>query len=235
VAGGFYELKPATTARGAADLDAFHPCALPGVRCGACSRTWATNGVAYPTVDQALLEDPEFSDRAPVSPDVFRRLEARARSALGQSRAVPPGAAFGPLSGRIVGRAAEIEWLNPWTLLFREDVLERLPRTAGMVRMAEARLQSTRARSESLLELEIPVNGDLVIDQDADTIPCQVCGYRVVRMPKSIVLRGGSIEGRPFVLRPENCPTVILASSDFVAELGQARIPGVHWTPVEMR
>lgn len=235
MAGGFYELKPASTARGAADLDAFHPCALPGVRCATCGRTWATNGVAYPTVSQALLEDPEFSDRAPVSPDVFRRLENRARSALGQTRAVLPGASFGPLTGRIVGRAAEIEWLNPWTLLFREDVPDRLPQIAGMVRMAKANLQATRARSESLVELEIPVNGDLVIDGDADTIPCQVCGYRVVRMPKSIVLRGASIEGRPFILRPENCPTVILACADFVAELGRSGIPGVLWTPIETR
>jgi len=235
VAGGFFELKPATTARGAADLDAFHPCALPGVRCGACGRTWATNGVAYPTVDQTLLEDPEFSDRAPVSPDVFRRLEARARSALGQTRAVPPGAAFGPLSGRIVGRAAEIEWLNPWTLLFREDVLDRVPRTAGMVRMAEARLQSTRARFESLLELEIPVNGNLVIEEDADTIPCHVCGYRATSLPRSIVLRGGSVTGRPSILRPENCPTVILASSEIVDELKHARLTGVVWAPVETR
>jgi len=104
-----------------------------------------------------------------------------------------------------------------------------------MVRMAEARLQSTRARFESLLELEIPVNGNLVIEEDADTIPCHVCGYRAIRLPRSIVLRGGSVTGRPSILRPENCPTVILASSDIVDELEQTGVPGVHWTPIETR
>lgn len=155
----YYRLRewpPPSESLSELNIQAAHRWGLPAIKCDACGETWATTGVAYPTVylDQVGIA-PYDAPLRPLSPEAFAEFIAPIMQLLNGAQ-IPPGAQFGPLDGTIVGQPTDdVTWLNPWTILLQEGPAKRLQGIADL----EIRLEPANLAGEGggvrLLELEV--------------------------------------------------------------------------------
>jgi uncharacterized double-CXXCG motif protein len=138
-------------------LDASHKWSLPGVKCSVCG--WEGSGPCpeFPTVNLPSNLDPKpYLDAWPVKPEQFRELVENLRLNIKRKIHWRPGTEFGPLEGTASGKFGDITWLEPGTMLFSLETLERLNGfDIGTLTLSEPNIQSRSKKSFNFREIEL--------------------------------------------------------------------------------
>jgi uncharacterized double-CXXCG motif protein len=229
-----YEVCPTNGAAFA--VDATHALALPGVTCGVCSRTWAVTGVAYPGISTSVIDFVKRDLRPAVaSVEEFRRIQHVVAREL-QGAYLPPGTELGPLHGVAEGQASTFEWLDPWTLLLRSDVVPDLVRRGITFTAVPARLTFAAPSGATLSELQIEPIARLADDPATRSFErCLECGYVGAQRTDSIVIAGDTVSEEVDLMRLRELPTVIVASERFVDAALAIGCTNLHFCKVDVR
>jgi uncharacterized double-CXXCG motif protein len=239
----FYEALEDTSLGNTGGLDdAVHKWGLPGVQpCPTCRAGGGTLGLEYPCVDLSSLPEHELkklSDPWPVPREEMSRLTELVRPFAPSWAVLKPGALFGPITGRGVGRFGQLVMQTPWTLLLRREALERL-QTAGL-RGLQACPTNIRFRGRSppeLLELQLELHGRLhpaCLPLNRKP-PCPACGSDPFELPKPIVLDAASLPEHLDVFRMKDLWGVILVTERFVDTAKRLELDGVTFRELEAR
>lgn len=213
----FFELWPDDRIGG--NLEARHRWGLPGVRCTVCGVTWANTGIAYPTVDlSGLVNASEYERQWPVPWEVFEERRSQIVNLLPAGAPAPPGTELGPLIGKGAGTFGDFAWQGSWTVLMRDEALERLW-NAKLSGPQRARAELTGRSVPKLIELQIEPQGCLserCLSGRSDP-PCAVCGRLAITRPAVVVLDASSVGPEIDVFRLRDLTTMIVVT-DRVAD-----------------
>jgi uncharacterized double-CXXCG motif protein len=236
---GFYKVVMDERTLASGDFNAAHRWGLPGVQCPQCDAIWGGAGLQFPSGDasglaeRAELEDPHLERNFAR----FEYLRELVRPLLPQGVPLEPGTEFGPLVGNAWGKFGPFAWLNPWTLLVRREVLERLP--AEGLRGLEGHRTELRFRqkqSPELLELELMPHGrfhpDCLSEREP---PCARCGRKGISMPEQPVLKEDSLPTHLDLFRLADLNTLLIATERFAQAVQRLGPCGVAFQPLPMR
>ena len=234
----FFQFAPSDHGRDSATpygVDGSHPWSLPGVECADCGQIWTTTAVCYPTVDLSALD----SANRYVSPGVvpweqFHEWRAPIQSFLPVGAFLPPGTAFGPLAGRLVGRPSAFAWMGRLVLLIRPEAFTALKQRG--VRLPPSVLISLRvkgSRSEAFYELQIEPRARLARESfdESRASKCGTCG-RIDAPLVQVKLESESMPNDVDLVRPQNFPGLILASERFADAIAAEELRGGEIRPL---
>lgn len=235
----FYRVEIDERTLESGDFDAAHKWGLPGIQCPSCGIIWSGAGLQYPSVDasgqaeSADLEEPHLERNF----TRFEHVRDLVRPLLPGGVPLGPGTRFGPLIGKAWGKFGPFAWLNPWTLLVRRDVLERLQAEGlrGLIGCHTA-LRFRQKEPPELLELEILPYG--IFHPDCLPVrppPCTRCGRDDVSLPEQPLLDGASLPVHLDLFRLANFPTVIIATARFADVVQRLGPSGVRFREVPVR
>jgi uncharacterized double-CXXCG motif protein len=101
--------------------------ALPGIKCDSCNATWSNTGLAYPSVDLSSLPSADrYKVLSPVALAEFEQVRRPIAELMPADSVLKPGTAFGSLTGAVKGKFGDFVWLNPWTVLVRQEAYNLL-------------------------------------------------------------------------------------------------------------
>ena len=210
---------------------------LPGVKCSVCQETWATTGIAYPSVDLTTLPaESQYRQFWPVSLEEF---EERRRPVLGlipDGSMPPPGTEFGPLMGTGRGGSfADFVWVNPWTLLAQSSAWERLRTTdVKLPKTVPASIRFKKPNVYVFVELELEPRTLMARSAFGHDLPqCKACGRVQAQMPDNIVVKQSSIPSDVDIFRDRLMPTLILATDPFVQAVKRLQLTGLEFSEVQ--
>jgi uncharacterized double-CXXCG motif protein len=236
---GFHEVIEDKRTMESGDFNAAHRWGLPGVQCPQCGVIWSGAGLQFPSGDasglaeRAELEDPHLERNFAR----FEYLRELVRPLLPQGVPLGPGTRFGPLVGKAWGKFGPFAWLNPWTLLVRREVLERL-RAEGLLGVEGYRteLRFRQKQTPELLELEIMPHGRLHPDcVPAEAPSCARCGREGGIMPEEPVLKEDSLPMHLDLFRLVDLPTMLIATERFVEAVQRLGPSGVAFKALPIR
>lgn len=211
----FYEAREDVSLGYSGGLDdATHKWGLPGVQpCPTCRAGGGTLGLEYPCVDLSSLpahELKKLSDPWPIPREEMSRLTELVRPFVPSWALLKPGALFGPITGKGVGRFGQRVMQTPWTLLLRREALERL-QTAGL-RGLQACPSDIRFRGKNPPEL-----------------------LELHKLPNPLILDATSLPEEVDVFRMEDVWGVILVTERFVDAVKRLELDGVTFRELEAR
>jgi uncharacterized double-CXXCG motif protein len=216
----FYWLRDVEHPRYSGWYDDEHKWGLPGTHCPQCNTTWATAGVAYPSVDLSGLPNLEkYAARLEKDYSEFERLCEQVRPLVPPGVALRPGTSFGPLVGAARGEFGPLCLSNPWTLLLRPEVLAQL--TAEGLQGLKGCLTQFRFRKKNppeLLEMELLPHGQLHPDcLPVDRPPiCPQCKRFGIRLPDEPILDAATLPTHLDLFRMSDMVTMIIVTERFV-------------------
>jgi uncharacterized double-CXXCG motif protein len=216
----FYELCHVERPRYSGGYDLGHKWGLPGIHCPLCDATWASTGVAFPSVDLSHFPDREkYSARVEEDYSEFERLREQVRPLVPPGVQLKPGTDFGPMVGAARGEFGPLCLRHPWTLLFRPEPLAQLT-AEGLQGLKGCRteLRFRKKDPPELLELELLPHGRLHPDCLPEERPpiCTQCERFGVRLPDDPILDAASLPSHLDLFRLEDFTTVIIATERFV-------------------
>jgi uncharacterized double-CXXCG motif protein len=218
-------------------FDVTHRWGLPGVNCPRCS-SWATIGLAYPSVDlSSLPNQEEYTRRWPVPPQHLDELRRTLMTAVPAHLPLKPGTKLGPLTGKAKGTFGDFAWPNSWTLLVRRGARDLL-QSAG-VKLPESAATEISYRSSEppdLLELQIEPRAKLSVKclPEGSAEPCPVCTRRRINAPERIVLQKDSLPSDVDLFRIVELPTYIVATSRFADAAQDLRLSDIVFKEIEV-
>lgn len=214
-------------------LRASRPCGLPGVECPVCRQTWSITGVAAPAVDCAALgAAAEFRNRWPVSPTRMRELAKTCTPLVGDIPMVP-GLDLGPLTGTVTNDPGDLAWVNPWTLLFREDAFTRLRRSVAGFRGVPTGIRSPVPLVEAESSYSLTLHPSCVVEPEGER--CSECGYATLPRFECPVIAGAADFARDCVLRIRLFPTYLFITAEVADAITEMGLTGAMLTRVDVR
>ena len=206
-------------------MEARHEWTLPGVRCDLCRQTWATVGVAYPTIDVPGDGAQRRLRPGVVAWEEYEELQHLVAPLVPPGTPTPPGTGFGPLVGRIRESSTDAAWPHPWMVLWKRPAYDRISAALRNVRGRNARLTSQQSQPD-LVEMEIPAYGNLAASQAVT--PCGKCGRVGIKRPAQVIVRRGTWPDAIPFFRLTDLTTIILVTEDGLARLSELAISGTR-------
>jgi uncharacterized double-CXXCG motif protein len=209
---------------------------LPGVKCHLCQETWATIGVAYPSIDlSSLPNEKQYRRLWPVSLAEFEERRRPLLDLIPDGSVPPPGTELGPLVGTARGAFVDFVWVNPWTLLAQPEALEQLRKTdVKLPKSVPALISFKKANIDALVELELEVRTIVVRSAFSHGLPqCQTCARVQAKMPEEIIIQQSSIPSDVDIFRDRLMTTLILATDRFVEAVRHANLAGLEFREVQ--
>ena len=210
---------------------------LPGLTCSVCHETWATTGIAYPSVDLTNLpEEPQYRRFWPVSLDEFEERRRPVLDLIPDGSMPPPGTDFGPLVGNGRGGPfADFVWVNSWTLLAQSSAWERLRTTdVKLPKAVPALIKFKKPNDYVFVELELEPRTIMHRSAFGRDLPqCKACGRVGASMPDDIVIQKRSIPSDVDIFRDRLMTTLILATDRFVQAVKRLDLTGLEFREVQ--
>lgn len=197
-------------------INASNKWGLPGVTCPLCRQTWASVGLAYPSVDLTRLpNEKRYREFKPVALEELEDLKTVIEPLAPKGAILRPGTDFGPLVGTARGKFADFAWVNSWTLLIQREALNKL--LAARVKMPKAAPTLLTYRSKDapeLLELEIEPYTKISQSSFKSGIPpsCPSCGRDELIKPKRFTIDRSSVPQNLDMFKGRDFTTLILAT-----------------------
>jgi len=210
----------------AADIDASHAWAMPGVSCPACGRSWTTVGPALPSI--SLVDHPLANRFRPtnVAWEEWRELQNAIRDRVPSAEPIVPGLQLGPLRGKVT-RPFRLGFFASWGLVVAESLRRELLALAPDLTLVQSDM--TDRTSTTYYEFELYSLG-AVAHEEHDH--CQVCGYsRAVLPPDPLVLRD---DPQASIFRVRALPTVLLAHERLLPLLRRELGDAARYEPVQL-
>ncbi|MBC8030041.1 MAG: hypothetical protein H7Z16_08010 [Pyrinomonadaceae bacterium] len=210
---------------------------LPGVKCSVCHVTWATIGVAYPSVDLSTLpEEKQYRRLWPVPLDELEDRRRPLLDLLPNGLVPPPGTDLGPLVGTGRGAFCDFVWVDPWTLLAQPEVLERLRKSeVHLPRSVPALITFKKANIRELVELELEPRTLMARAAFPNEVhQCRACGRNDATMPENIVVQRSTIPSDVDIFRDRLMTTLILATDRFVESVNRLELSGLEFREVDI-
>lgn len=232
-----FEVKPDDTSEASGLFNASHKWGLPGVVCTACGQIWSQTGVAYPSVDlTSLPSEKRYRDLRPVSLDELNELRRAVLPLLPKDVPLPPGTAFGALTGTAQGTFDDVEWINSWTMLVQSEVLKRLQYAGVRTPVSVRPTLAFKGRDTlDLLELELEPHAKMSTEALlSDDAPCQCCGYIGLSTPEHITVEFSSMPQKVDLFRGRDYTTLIFATERFVKAAQHLNLTGVKFHEVDI-
>ncbi|MDY7228094.1 double-CXXCG motif protein [Hyalangium rubrum] len=216
----FYLLREIQGLRYSGEYRASRKWSLPGVHCPRCDARWSTAVDSYPSVDLSHLPDvKKYAARLEEDYAEFERLREQVRPLAPPGVPLWPGTLLGPLVGTARGEFGPVLIQDPWTLLMRREVLERL-QAEGVrgLKGCRTEFQFRKQDPPELLELELMPHGGLHPDcLPVDRpVPCTKCGRKGLKLPEEPVLDAATLPREVDVFRLEGFLTMIIGNERFV-------------------
>jgi hypothetical protein len=166
-----------------------------------------------------------------MSPEQFRTVASDIRRAIGERYPIYPGTDFGVLEGKTKGAIGDVAWVNPWTLLFRKSVLDKLQEEDIFLDNAKALLDGT---SGDLFEIEaIPVvKLHPKCLTSVKTERCAMCGRQAYGMPDEVVIETVDLPKANQIMRTKEFPTLLVVSDVIANALGNLNMPNIRLAEV---
>ncbi len=220
------------------DINASHKWGLPGVTCPMCLQSWTSVGFAYPSVDLSRIanEKPylEFNN---VPLEVFDELKSAIVRFVPKGSILAPGTDFGPLIGTSKGKFSDFVWVNLWTLLTHQRVIDLLQKYGVKLPKAiPAILRLEGKETRDLLELEIEPHTKIAASAFHSKIkpPCVTCGRQGLKRPKRIVIEGSTVPRDLDIFRGLDFPALLLSTERFVKAVKDLRLSNILFQSVDV-
>lgn len=204
-----------------------HQWSLPGVSCFFCKSSWGGAGLEYPSVDLSGLSDERLfrvSRNEPLA--VYLGLRSRIAEKFPQITLLQPGTLFGPISGRVQGKANGFIWQTPWTVCLDRGALDTL-RARDLSLPIEVKVD-LKAEKYDIRELDLPLSGKLAnpVYDGIELDYCSMCGRDSGTLPDEILIDKASISDDYDIFRVRNFPTRVLVTERFVDAIKSLDIRG---------
>jgi len=216
------------------EINARHIFSLPGIRCPKCRVTWATTGVAYPTVSPDVVKHQcaGIPTGRPMSPEQFYAVAHGISQVIGDQYPIYPGTDFGALQGKRKGVISDFVWLNPWTPLIHKSAFDQVVKKGLQFKTATALLD---APIGDVLEIEaipsVALHPKCLAIAKSEV--CSTCGRKAYQMPDQIVLDGGTIPQDQIIMRIREFPTLLVVSNITGQVLTEMKFDNFTLTEVE--
>lgn len=218
--------------------DGTHKWGLPGAHCDTCGVTWSASGHAYPCVDLSQLpEQRELLKARPEPFSEFSRLRERVRPLAPPNAWLPPGTAFGPLSGTAFGKLPTFVWIAELLLVHR-DAWARLQAEGVRGLLAcQAALRFRQKNPPELLELQLEPRGRLHPDCMPPDVPppCLTCERQAFTRPDEPILDAASLPPELDLFRVGNFATMVIGTERFVEAVRRMELDGITFHELPTR
>ncbi|MDQ4123221.1 MAG: double-CXXCG motif protein [Acidobacteriota bacterium] len=230
-----FEIKEDQNLKNAGYIDAGHKWGLPGVICPVCKSTWSTVGLEYPTVDLANVADEELYREPRAEPlNVYKKLQQRIQEAFPRLSLLEPGAEFGPLVGKAVGRLDGFVWRAWWTVSLEANAFEKL-NNYGLTLPPSIKAElKFKKEVQQVFELELPLLGKLTngVYDNIQLKHCHACGRDSASKPQEVLIDCSSVPNPVNIFRVSNFRTIILVTERFVEAVTSLNIKGAVFKEV---
>lgn len=232
----FFEIKEDLNLKKAGYIDAGHKWGLPGVICPVCKNTWSTVGLEYPTVELTNVVDEELYREPRAEPlNVYEKLKQKIQDAFPRLSLLEPGAEFGPLVGKAIGRLDGFVWRAWWTISLEANALEMLNNYGvTLPNSVKAELKFKKDVQE-VFELELPLLGKLTngVYDNIQLKHCNACGRHSASKPQEVLIDCSSVPDHVNIFRVSNFRTIILVTERFVDAVTSLNIKGAIFKEVK--
>jgi uncharacterized double-CXXCG motif protein len=187
---------------------------LPGVTCHACGSRWAAYGLSYPTVDVSSIPNYKSLLKARnVTVSQFEEVRQKILHLLPPGSYLPPGTAFGPVSGEVIGTLATFAWIEGGMLINADVYKEMMAEGLEMPDAVHANLTFGKGNPPiNMLELSMPpvarLSPSCYADQAAEL--CEVCGRLGIVRPEEMIVQMSSIPPNVEMFRTQESGAVFV-------------------------
>ena len=228
----WYEVREEVASAGRLKREVRRAWSLPGVICDACSATWATTGLEFPSVDLSmLLECEELVEPRVVPFSEYEQLAGSVSRHLDNRKRYRPGSGFGRLSGTVFGELTDFLILNVVNLVVSLSAGNILDQDLRENRLVDTNLFLAEG-SDRYLEIELEPLGEM-IDRIERTKQCSKCERIDITLPEKIVVDRRSIPESSHLFRLRNFPSVMVASDQFVEKVIACDLTGLTFENLE--
>jgi hypothetical protein len=160
----------------------------------------------------------------------FSELRLQVQAMFNIKEPMPPGAAIGPLFGRVPRTNEDVFGPDPWCLCIRESAFEKL-KAAGVLDLAAAATKMTlpRGSTDGLLEVVLPRS--FVYSDTCGPSYCQTCQFASIEGEKGIYQRA-RLSASPSLFR--NPAGGVMCSEAFRAAYDGAALRGLRFAAVKV-
>lgn len=218
------------------EIDGEFEIRLPLARCDLCNRRCSCIHAEYPTIES--LADLRFADEE-VTVDEFRRLAMPLALRLGERGSLLPGAGAGTWIGEAQEKMSDVSWIMPWLPLFHRELVESINALGVEIHHGSAQVRCCGIVEDTHV---VPKCGfaSLLASVDWDRLQltrCSNCGDVRSRSFKPMrkdmlcfLMERWPIDAK--LVKPAECPGMILAAPDLAAVLLQLKPNGLALRPV---
>lgn len=146
----------------------------------------------------------------PLSIAEFTALAEKIGPLVGVERSLCPGAEFGPLHGQVKGEIGDFAWVNPWTVLVRAEICDRL--RSRDINLCTSQLLSSHLEGGEMSLLEIEAAPVARLHDSARPEQCDECGRFSLIGSRPLAIAKASFNLKVTVQRIREIPTMLLVS-----------------------